>query len=484
MLTPIEETGLAGARLAARVQRAMHQLPEAELGALLREIEQRSRAERLIYLRDDVEETIRLLATPIAALPDQLAYVRAVSLALHGALKRLPELYFSDPDVRALLALPPREEAWLRRYWTPAVSELNTVVGRHDAAIDFGSPHWKESLQFLEPNLGGIGGLHLIPTASHILTEVVLPALRARDPQLELEGAQDIRALLMQELLDHLEATGRTGRTVCFVEPKYAGYGPDEQGELARYIHAHFGIEVCHADPAELALDGDEVTYQGRVIDLVYRDYAVEDLLELEGEGVDVRPMQQAFATNRVVSSIAAELDQKSCWEVLGDPEIARRHFSSEDRAFFRRHLPWTRLLRPGAATLPDGSRGDLTEYVLHAREDLVLKPNRSYGGTGVAVGPVTDAAEWEKLVGAAVAPGGERWVAQRLVPLPVSQFPVMDADGRLHAEPFYVVFGFAPSAYGLATLGRASQTRVVNVAQHGGMCVLVVGHPPGQIVL
>ena len=395
MLTPIEETGLAGARLAARVQRAMHQIPEAELGALLKEIERRSRAERLIYLRDDVEETIRVLATPIAALPDQLAYVRAVALALHGALKRLPELYFADPEVRELLALPPQEEAWLRRYWTPAVSEQNTVVGRHDAAIDFGSPHWKDTLQFLEPNLGGIGGLHLIPTASHVLAEVVLPVLRARDPQLELESCQDIRALLIQDLLDHLEATGRKGRTVCFVEPKYAGYGPDEQGELARYIHAHFGIEVCHADPAELTLDGDEVTYQGRVIDLIYRDYAVEDLLELEGEGVDVRPMQQAFATNRVVSSIAAELDQKSCWEVLGDPELARRHFSSEDRAFFRRHLPWTRLLRPGATTLPDGSRGNLAEYVLHAREELVLKPNRSYGGTGVAVGPATDAAEW-----------------------------------------------------------------------------------------
>jgi hypothetical protein len=484
MLTPIEETGLAGARLAARVQRAVHQLPEAELGALLKEIERRSRAEHLVYLRDDVEETIRLLATPIAALPDQLAYVRAATLALHGALKRLPELYFADPDVRELLALPPREEAWLRRYWTPAVSEQNTVVGRHDAAIDFASPHWKESLQFLEPNLGGIGGLQLIPTASHILAEVVLPALRARDPQLELESAQDIRALLMQDLLDHLEAIGRKGRTVCFVEPKYAGYGPDEQGEVARYIHAHFGVEVCHADPAELALDGDEVTYQGRVVDLIYRDYAVEDLLELEGEGVDVRPMQQAFATNRVVSSIAAELDQKSCWEVLGDPVLARRHFSSEDRAFFRRHLPWTRLLRPGTTTLPDGSQGDLAEYVLHAREDLVLKPNRSYGGTGVTVGPVTDAAAWKQLVDAAVAPGAERWVAQRLVPLPVSQFPVMDADGRLHAEPFYIVFGFAPSAYGLATLGRASQARVVNVAQHGGMCVLVVGHPPGQIVL
>ena len=179
------------------------------------------------------------------------------------------------------------------------------------------------------------------------------------------------------------------------------------------------GIEVCHADPAELTLDGEEVTYQGRVIDLVYRDYAVEDLLELEG--VDVRPMQHAFATNRVVSSIAAELDQKSCWEVLGDPVLAPRHFSSEDRAFFRRHLPWTRLLRPGTTTLPDGSRGDLAEYVAHAREELVLKPNRGYGGTGVAVGPATDAAEWKRLVDAALTPGGERWVAQRLVTLPVS---------------------------------------------------------------
>jgi hypothetical protein len=483
VLTPVKETGLAGARLAARVQQAMHQIPEAELRVLLGEIDRRARADHLVYLRDEIEETIRLLPTPITVLPDQLAYVKTVTLALHNALKRLPELYFADPDVRAILALPAEEEAWLRRYWTPAVSDQNTVVGRHDAVIEFGSPDWKESLQFLEPNLGGIGGLHLIPTAEHILAEVVLPALRTRDPQLELESGQDIRALLMQDLVDHLEASGRPGRTVCFVEPKYAGYGPDEQGELARYVHAHFGVEVCHADPAELGVDGDEVTYQGRTIDLIYRDYAVQDLLDLEAEGVDVRPMQQAFATNRVVSSIAAELDQKSCWQVLGDPLLARRHFSSEDRAFFRRHLPWTRMLRPGISTLPDGSRGDLVEYVLHARQELVLKPNRGYGGTGIAVGPVTAAAEWKALVAAALAPDGEGWVAQRRVPLPVCQFPTMSADGRLHTQPFYVVYGFAPSAYGLATLGRASQAQVVNVAQRGGMCVLVVGHPPGRIV-
>jgi hypothetical protein len=183
--------------------------------------------------------------------------------------------------------------------------------------------------------------------------------------------------------------------------------------------------------------------------------------------------MQQAFASNRVVSSIA-ELDQKSCWEVLGDPVLGHHSAAgaaSSDGTFVDARAP----ARDHHAS--DGSRGNRVDHVLGARKDLVLKPNRSYGGTGVTIGPVTADAEWKQLVDTALAPGGERWVAQRLVPLPVYQFPTLGADGRLHDQPFYVVYGFAPSAYGLATLGHASQAQVVNVAQRGGMCVLVVGY-------
>ena len=46
---------------------------------------------------------------------------------------------------------------------------------------------------------------------------------------MQLEVGPDIRELLMQEMLDHLEAIGRPGRNICFVEPKYAGSGTDEQ---------------------------------------------------------------------------------------------------------------------------------------------------------------------------------------------------------------------------------------------------------------
>src|SRR5262249_1889557 len=162
-----------------------------------------------------------------------------------------------------------------------------------------------------------IGGLPPIPPPPPNLPAGGLPVPPPPRPHPPRGSPPDTPAPPPPDLLPPLEGPAPKGRAARFLAPEHDRYGPGEEGERAPHIHEHFGVEVCHADPAELALDGNEVTYQGRVIDLVYRDYAVEDLLELEGEGVDVRPMRQAFATNRVVSSIAAELDQKSCWEVL-----------------------------------------------------------------------------------------------------------------------------------------------------------------------
>lgn len=480
VLTPVEEAGLAGQRLAGRIRRALWSLGDAELAELLRNLERQATAEHLVYLRDDVQETVRVFATPIAALPDQLSYVRTATLLLSGALKRLPELYLADPEVARVLALPPDEESWLRELWRPEHAEANPMFARHDAVCDFASPGWQASLWFIEPNLTGVGGLHMIPAAEALISRQVLPVLARRDPGLELERAQDIRGLLMQELVDHGQAIGRPVRTVCFLEPKYEGAGPDEQVELARYFQEHFQIEVCHADPAELSLVGEEVLFEGKIIDLAYRDYGVADLLEVAAEGVDVAPMRALFRQNRMISSIGAELDQKACWEVLTDPRFAH-YFGPDERRCFRRHLPWTRLVAERVTHLADGSQGELVPYVLAEREHLVMKPNRGYGGAGVAIGAATSPERWHELVSAALV-DPERWVVQQAVTLPAMDFPVLDDAGVVHAEPFYVVYGFAASAYGLASLLRASQHHVVNLAQRGGMCTLAVGHPPGRL--
>ena len=475
MLTPAEELGLSGLALASRVHHALYGMGNAGLIRLIEDLRQGALTRHLIYLHGGEMEPIRVLPAPITALPNQLAYIHHVTLTVQNALKRLPQLYLHDGDVREILRLPEAEERWLRECWGTSQEEHNPVFGRMDALIDLTSPMWKDSLRFVEPNLSGIGGLHMVPTSERLVADVVVPALRQQDPELQLEVGHDIRELLTQEILDHSEAIG-AGNQLCLIEAKYASDGPDEQEQLARYFRERHGLTVMHADPAELELHRGSVCYRGQRVDVGYRDYSVTDLLDLEEEGVDVRPMRTLLRENRLISSIAADLDQKSCWEVLTDPQICQRYFNPDERLVFQRHVLWTRVLSDRRTMLPDGHLGELLEHVDAEQESLVLKPNRSYGGEGIVLGCAVSNAAWRASVQTALA-DPSRWVVQQLATIPVREFPVLGPDGAVHAEPFYTVMGFAASQHGVSILARASQKQVVNVAQHGGLCAVMVSH-------
>jgi len=474
MHTPAEEIGLSGLRLATRVQRALDGIPADRMIELLGAIHRRATDRHLAYQRHGITETIRLLPCPLTLLPDQLGYTHYISATLLNCIKRLPDVYFEVPEVREILRVTPIEEEWLRECWTPAHREANPVFARLDAVVDYSTAMWKDSIKFLEPNLSGIGGLHIAPTAMGVLADVVVPALLDQDPTIRLQLADDIRELLLQDLLEHLEATGRPDGHIVLVDPKYAGDGPDEPDALMNYYRERHGLTVSHADLSELRLCGDDVLYGDTRVDLAYRDASVLDLVDWEQDGVDAAPMRALLRQNRVVSSIAAELDQKSCFEVFTDPELAARFLTVEERQVMRRHVLWTRLVAQRHTQSPSGERIDLLEYVRRERESLVLKPNRSYGGAGVMVGPSAAQGAWESAIDRALA-DSERWVVQQVAPIPVKSFHVLGDANQLHVEPFYIVMGFAPSRYGVALVARASQQAVVNVAQDGGMCAVMV---------
>jgi hypothetical protein len=482
MLTPAEEQGLAGLALAGRVQHVLYRLAPAELAALIERLRAGALAQHVVYLHEGEVTPIRILPAPIPVLPDQLAYVHHVTLTVQNALKRLPALYLNDFTVREILRLPEPEERWLRECWGASHEAHNPVFGRLDALVDFTSPMWKETLRFVEPNLMGIGGLHVVPTCERLIADIVAPVLHDGDVELDLTVGQDMRELLTHELLAHMAAIG-TGPQVCFVEPKYAGNGPDEQEQLARYLRERHGLTVMHADPSELELRGGTVWHGAERVDLAYRDYGVTDLLELSEEGVDVEPMRVLLRENRVVSSIAAELDQKACWEVLTDPRLCQQYFTAEERLVFQRHILWTRVLSDRRTVLPDGRPGNLLDYAHSGHETLVLKPNRAYGGDGIVIGPAVTREEWDRAMSDALADPVDRWVVQQLASIPVREFPVIGPDGAVHIEPFYTVMGFAAGAAGVAILARASQKQVVNVAQHGGLCGVLVSRGALEVV-
>ena len=434
----------------------------------------------LVYLRDGAVEPIRVLPAPITVLPDQLAYIHHVTLTMQNALKRLPELYLQDFAVREILRLPDAEEHWLWECWGPSQDENNPVFGRLDAVVDFTSPMWKDSLRFVEPNLSGIGGAaHGARPASSSLAESSCPVLQEqRRRSSSLDVGHDIRELLIQEMLDHLAGDRPPARNVCFIEPKYAGNGPDEQEELARYYRERYGLKIMHADPAELRAAGRRAcATTGERVDLAYRDYGVRDLIELEAEGVDVEPMRVLFRQNRIdlVDRRRARPE-----ELLGGahrPAVQPEVLHADERQVFRRHILWTRVLSDRRTMLPDGGTGDLLEYVRTQHETLVLKPNRAYGGDGIVIGPAVTPTEWEAALQAALADPTTAGSCSSWRRIPVQRVPGGRPRRRGPRRAVLHGDGLRPDEYGLAILARASQKQVVNVAQRGGMCGVLVGH-------
>ncbi len=483
-LSPAEERGLRGLSLDSRVRQIFYSIPHATLRELTERMNEVALERSFTYMREGVVEPVRLFLRPTGVMPDQLAYLHFVTLTLINALKRLPDLYIQDFAVRAIVPLTPPEEKWLWDTWGPSQREANPVLGRLDATIDFTSAMWKDTLRFVEPNLSGVGGLHLIPTGEQMLADVVLPIMQQYAPDLHMEPGQDLREMFIQEIFDHLDAIGHRGKNLCFVEPKYADDGPVEQAALARYYHDRHDLTVLHADPAELHLKNGQVYYADQVVDMAYRDYEVRDLLDLEhDEGVNIGPLRALFKQNRIMSSMVGEFDHKSCWEILTDPNFTQKYFNAEERQVFRRHVLWTRVLSERRTTLSNGETVDLLDYARKERDQLVIKPNRSYGGDRVLIGPAVTQGEWEAAIEQAVSGdehGDERvtdtYVVQRLANLPVSEFPLISPEGEVSIEPFYTVMGLAPTKYGVAILGRASQKMVVNVAQRGGLCGVLVG--------
>jgi carboxypeptidase Taq len=488
VLSPAEILGLSGAALEGRARSASHNVADAVFARLADRLRADAWSNQLIYEHEGVEEPVRIMLRPLLVMPEQLSYVHYVCLQLIEALKRLPTLYLLDERVRRIISITEGEESWFRNTWTSSHERSNSVYGRLDAVCDFAGAGWQDSLRFMEPNLTGVGGIHFSPVAEELIFRDVVPTLFANHPELIVSLPRDQRDLFVQLLIDHARTIGRDNCQLCFIDPKYIHEGPNEQSVLSSYLSQKHGLTIAHADPRELRVVDNEVYYEDTRIDVAYRDYTVLELIEYEQRmGTQLEAMRLLFQQNRIISSMVGEFDHKSAFEILTDSSLAERYFSSDDLRLFRRHILWTRLVGDRITTLPDRREGDLLRYARNNRELLVLKPNRSYGGTGVVMGAATEQSEWERQLEKAATLYGDperSSVLQAAARLPVHEFPVMGADGRVFVEPFYAVMGFAATENGLGTMCRVSQKQVVNVAQRGGLAAVLEAEAPRELTI
>jgi hypothetical protein len=238
--------------------------------------------------------------------------------------------------------------------------------------------------------------------------------------------------------------------------------------ELLRDAFVEAGIPTVLADPRELSYEGNVLRAGDRAVDLVYRRVLINDILARPDE---CQALVQAYEERAVcvANTFRCKLPHKKAFfAVLTDP--AYSHLMTGDEiAIVRSHVPWTRLVAD-VATERNGRHAGLLDIARGERDQLVLKPNDEYGGTGVTLGWETPGNEWETALNAALADAPGTWVIQERIPVRREIFPFFDDSGRVTMTDMLVdlapyLFRGRMGGY----LTRLSTTGLANVTSGGG---------------
>ena len=240
---------------------------------------------------------------------------------------------------------------------------------------------------------------------------------------------------------------------------------------LSQQVFEAEGSRVVICDPDELTLrDGRLWAKDDFPVDIVYKRVVVNELIKRYPDPAELlaQPLVQAVAQNAVCMANHFNcqlLYNKALFALISDEENLHR-FTAAEQAAVHKHVPWSRLVAD-QITRFEGEDVELVALIRQRKDELVLKPVREYGGTGVVLGWETDAAAWESGLQRALA---DPHVVQRRVPTPQEIFPVWQEGGlqflprMVDLDP-YVWRGTSVEHAGV----RLGTSALLNVSAGGG---------------
>lgn len=192
--------------------------------------------------------------------------------------------------------------------------------------------------------------------------------------------------------------------------------------EFARHFQrAGVNCEIC--DIRALRFEsGRLLSPAGHVIDAVYRRAVTTDIMEHADEVLAFLRAARENACFIAGSFCTQIVHHKYIFHILHLPETLR-FLTPEERRFIQEHVP---------RTLPFEEGYIRAEEVIRERERYILKPEDSYGSSGVHAGVEHSEAEWEEIVRAAY---GRGYICQEYCPQYAAEnIDFAFGDGQWHS--------------------------------------------------
>ena len=402
---------------------------------------------RPFFLTAEDESRMRAAAETIAALGE-----RVVSAAL------------TTPSLFSQLGVTEAEERLVRI--DPGYTIASTV-SRLDAFL------LPDSLHFAEYNAESPAGLGYTQRLCELFEET--PAMNAFRGKLQVRFNRTIEPMLEGLLASYKDWGGRANPpTIAIVDwrdvPTWSEF------EILRDAFTALGVPTFVCDPRELTFDQGALSCGESRIDIVYRRVLINDIV---ARPTDCAALVEAYEQRAVcvANTFRCKLPHKKAFFAVLTDERNDALFSDAERSAIRSHVPWTRVVAD-TETVMAGRRQSLMRLAEDYRDNLVLKPNDEYGGSGVQLGWEMTSSEWTGALGEALSAPIGTWVLQERIPIRRETFPMFDAAGAITMRDMLV--DLAPYLVrGRMTgyLTRLSSTGLANVTSGGGQVpAFVVG--------
>ncbi|MFF3502477.1 hypothetical protein [Streptomyces sp. NPDC003247] len=421
----------------------------------------------------------RMLSRPLFTDGPELHRAAADVQDLFALLASLPRRLFDGDTARYCdaLGIAPDRAAVINRFAdAPGLAPRSGQAPRYGQATRYGRAdlyHDGSAFKLLEFNIASdLGGTDRSQMQRALLTHPAFADFAAEHGLDHVHTGERIAVALREAALP-LTRGVREPRVGLVCAP----------GGLAAFGHLllafaemmrDLGLPLTLGELDTLTERGDRLHLDGAPLDVVLRFFTVDDLCADPSSAARAELAFRAHEEGRAVlwTPMDSSLySNKGALALLSDPATA---FTPAERALTDRLLPWTRLLADGPPTpgpTPGETVTDLLSFCREHRTQLLLKPLRDFGGTGVIPGWERDPDDWARLLQDRMADAtgpltglGNRWIVQRRV-LPRTE-PVLDPDTGART-PWVAAWGLFLTPQGYAgtdvRAAPASASAVVN---------------------
>ncbi|PDT64094.1 hypothetical protein CO683_40395 [Bradyrhizobium ottawaense] len=330
-----------------------------------------------------------LCLRPLVIDAQVASQLKSIVEAFLEVLDVAAELYCCDKEVQNLFSSYNHLQPWIIRLpkHRPIVRicRLDGMFGRDG--------HYK----IIETNTEGPGGVIQTGLAASVWSQIRNPLTHSLSFAPSKQRSANDPNAFVRELKDTYRAEkGSELRSAAVVN--FKGRFVNEVDWIIKGLE-DAGIEAALFDVRALkrtprGLIGPDC----RRVELVYNKLDVRDMMDAD----ECHAYLESCAAREVVSInpwiSQWILSDKAILAVLSDDRF-RSNFTSSQIELVARHVPWTRVVRAGITTDPNGKRIDLIDYIRENRADLVLKPSNATRGEGVQLGRRTPSGAWDAYI-------------------------------------------------------------------------------------